>query len=392
MSQLNRQPPPACRLLGILLSLWALPQLLAQTEDRWTAVRGEAGENVRVASRPPDASALSSVAQTGKLPNDHGQVWREYDIRTFTRQMDGQEKPEQTVVDWILRETGTDTWFGDPISLLSVSRDAVRVYHTPLVQQIVSEVVDRFVNTRREANQVVVRLITVGSPDWRLKALPMLRPVPVQTPGMEAWLLSREDAALLLAELNKRTDYREYNSPNLTIYNGQTHTISSSRPRTFVSGINAPASGGPSLGEVGQIDEGFSLQISPLVARDQRTIDASVRCSVDQVERFTSLWVDAPDGFGSRRRVQIQVPQVSSWRVHERFRWPTNEVLLISRGVVATPGPAGKWTGSLAKLFDGSPPRANALLFLESRSEVPSAARSQPAAIQATRPNYRGRY
>lgn len=34
---------------------------------------------------------------------------------------------------------------------------------------------------------------------------------------------------------------------------------------------------------------------------------------------------------------QINVPQVASWRLHERFRWPADEVLLLSCGVVAAP-------------------------------------------------------
>ena len=35
----------------------------------------------------------------------------------------------------------------------------------------------------------------------------------------------------------------------------------------------------------------------------------------------------------------IQVPQLTMVQLHERFRWPTDHVLLLSMGVVATPGP-----------------------------------------------------
>ena len=44
-----------------------------------------------------------------------------------------------------------------------------------------------------------------------------------------------------------------------------------------------------------------------------------------------------PSLAGGLQRVEIQVPQIVSWRLHERFRWPTNQVLLLSCGVVATP-------------------------------------------------------
>jgi hypothetical protein len=34
---------------------------------------------------------------------------------------------------------------------------------------------------------------------------------------------------------------------------------------------------------------------------------------------------------------QINVPQLVSWRMHERFRWPTDQVLMLSCGVIAAP-------------------------------------------------------
>ncbi len=392
MSGTKRQFGPRFVLLSAVVSFLCAPPLRGQAGDSWTPISGEAGNDLRVAASTSPGPVLSSIARTGTLPNDQGQVLREYDIRTYTRRIQDQEKPEQAVIDWILRETGTDTWFGETLSLLSASRNAVRVYHTPRIQEIVSNVVDRFVNTRSEANEVVVRLVTLDSPNWRLKALPMLRPVQVQTPGVEAWLLSREDSALLIAELRKRTDFREYNSPHLVIYSGQTHTVRNTRPRTFTSGVYTGSNGIRGLGEVGHVEEGFTLQISPLVTSDQRAMDVVVKCSVDQVERFMPLWVDTPDRFGTRQRVQIQVPQTSSWRLHERFRWPVNEVLLVSRGLVARPGPTGSWTGSLAKLFDGNSPRANVLLFLEARNEIRSAARPQRMASGTAGAIYRGRY
>jgi hypothetical protein len=340
-----------------------------------------------VASRPP---VTNRVAATGQLSNDHGQVWTEYDIRAFSARSGNDENPEQSVVDWILRETGTNTWFGEPLSMLSASRDVVRVYHTPQIQDIVSDVIDRFVSTRSEANEVVVRLVTVDSPNWRQRAMSMLTPVQTQTPGIEAWLVSRENASLLLSDLSKRMDYREHNTPNLTIYNGRPHTIKNTRPRTFTRAVQPSSSA--QVGTLGQIDEGFSLFISPLVSRDGQSMDAVVKCSVNQVEKFAPLWVDSFDQLGARQRTQIQIPQVSSWQLHERFRWPVNEVLLISRGVVATPGPTAGWNVALSRIIDGNAPRANALLFLESRTELRPAVAPQKVASGAPATNYRDRY
>lgn len=364
-------------------SLFAQSQWTAATPDRSAA---------QVARR--DVTPLGSSASRAprQLSSEAGQVWSEYDIRSFTNRLRDQEKPEQELVDWILRETGTDTWFGGAMSMLNANSQAIRVYHTPEVQQIVKDVVDRFVGTRPEANEVAVRLITVDQPDWRVRALPVLEPVKTQTPGIEAWLVSREDAALLLHELSRRPDFREHNSPNLKIYNGQTHVINSTRPRLFQTGIPQQGTGLAGLSQLGQVEEGFNLQISPLVSRDGLAMEAVLKCKVDQVEQFTPLSVNNVDQYGMVRRSQVQVPQISSWQLHERFRWPMNEVLLISRGRVATPGPAAP-RNPLQRMFAGGAPRAEALLFLESRSEIKRASNASP--IMATRTdasNYRGRY
>ena len=325
---------------GLLLALNA--DLYGQSGN-WQPV-----SNVQPAERlaarrlvtPVGSEPRTKLAETGKLPKDAGQVWREYDIRSFTRRLPDSGKPEQLVVDWILRETGTNTWFGEPLGVLSANREIVRIYHTPRIQETVKQVIDRFLNTRSEANQVNVRLVTVDDPNWRIKALPMLTSVKTQTPGIEAWLLSLENSSLLLYELEKRMDFQEHNSPNLTIYSGQTHTIKSTRPRTFNKAVTGGGLADPF--NVDTVDEGFILQISPLIGKDGRTMDAVIKCGVDQIEGFTPLWLDGADQLGVRQRLQLQIPQISSWRLHERFRWPTDSVLLISRGLVATPGPTSR--------------------------------------------------
>jgi hypothetical protein len=67
-------------------------------------------------------------------------------------------------------------------------------------------------------------------------------------------------------------------------------------------------------------------------------------------------------------------------------------VLLVSRGLVATPGPDKKWSVALAGVLDNRPPRAEALLFLEQRSDAPSPHGDQNPALRTSGLNYRGRY
>lgn len=374
-------------IMTLVFSL-AVSQLAnAQERSTWTPLR-DSGEQVPSFIKR-DVSPIGSNG--GKLDTSHGQIWREYDIRSFTNRLRDQETPEQSVVDWILRETGTNTWFGGVQSVLSADRNRIVVYQTPEVQKVIEQTIARFLDTRSEANEIAVRLVTVNKPDWRVKANAILTPVKTQTPGIEAWLISRENAALLLHDLSTRTDYREHNTPNLTVFSGQTHTLKATHPRVFSAGYDPLSSSLPSA-HTNVLDEGFLLEISPLVGHDGETIEAVIKCSVDQIERFTSLQNNTVDQFGLHRRSQIQVPQISSWRLHERFSWPKDEVLLVSRGLVATPERTTKWNESVRKVLNNGGQRGNALLFLESRSEVNSRARNPRTASQTDSANYRGRY
>src|SRR6187401_3512750 len=66
-------------------------------------------------------SNLKVTKGQGVLPNDYGQVWREYDISPYTLRVRDVTKPEQAVIDWVLRETGTEVWFSEPLGILNAS-------------------------------------------------------------------------------------------------------------------------------------------------------------------------------------------------------------------------------------------------------------------------------
>jgi len=275
--------------------------------------------------------------------------------------------------------------------VLSASRDKLLVYHTPEMHQLIRDTVDRFVSSRAESYAFGLRLVTVDNPNWRSKSLRLMRSVTVQSPGVDAWLLSKENAAILLAELRKRTDCREHNSPNLIIHNGQAQTITRTRPRNYVHSVHLRANTFPGYEmEMGQIQEGYSLQISPLFSLDEKNVDAVIRCHVDQVEKLLPVTVDVPAISLQRQAVQIQVPQIVSWRLHERFRWPTDQVLLLSCGVVATPSAERPNRLGLPKLLQPSRGRADALLFIESNGKA-SEALVDPRRT-AGEGSYRGRY
>lgn len=325
----------------------------------------------------PLAGTMRVTKGSGLLPNDGGQVWREYDIAPYTSRIRNQTKPEQAVIDWILRETGTEVWFAEPLGILNANSQTLRVYHTPEMQQLVQEVVRRFVESDNEPHVLSVRLMTINSPSWRIRALPLLKSIDIQSPGVEAWLLSRENAAVLVGELQRRGDYRENYTPNLQIQSGQTETIARTRPRVYARSVRM-TNYFPGYETVpGQLEEGFALQLSPLMSLDGRTCDAAVKCNIDQIERLVPLTLDVPVG-GQVQKVQIQVPQLVSWRFHERFRWPSDQVLLLSCGVIASPTgqPASGNPLAMLNVFDAPGSRSDALLMIECRGKSSEAALS----------------
>jgi len=368
---------------------WRAPDLSRSTDRQDTAVRPTSGQEpaelVDHESTPARHPTRARVTNgRAELPNDAGQVWREYDISPYTMRVTSTNRPEQAIIDWILRETGYEAWHSEPLGILSATKRKLTVYHTPEMQAIVADIVDRYVSSEAETHAFSLRIVTIGNPNWRSKAMRLMKPVPVQSQGVEGWLLAKENAALLLAELQKRTDFREHSSPQLLVNNGQSTIVSSIRPRQYVRGAIPRENAFPGFEALtGQIDEGYSLQFSPLLSLDGQTIDAVLKLRLCQVEKMRPVMLDVPTTITPRQRTQIEVPQMTQSNLHERFRWPVDEVLLLSVGVVATPGPTVGNPITTALALPTSPPRADALLFVESKGPV---AGGGSAPQQATRP------
>ncbi len=377
------------------------------TKASESPIRTPAGNGVSLAASglPNGKAPITLVSRgTGTLPNDHGQLWKQYDISPYTSRVSTTEHPERAVIDWVLRETGTEVWFSEPLGILNANRTTLYVYHTEAMHRLIGDVVDRFLvdcvdGKEAESYAFSLRLVTIASPNWRTAAMPLLQPVDVKAAGVDAWLVSKENAAVLIGQLQKRTDYREHNSPNVLIANGQSHTISRTTPRNYVRTVRMTRNVWPGHElDMGQIQEGYSLQISPLMSLDGNTIDAAVRCHIDQVEKLVPVAVDVPSAAGGAQRVQIQVPQVVSWRLHERFRWPSSQVMLLSCGVVASPtaersGPFGLPIPSVPGIaLTDSPGRADALLFIECKGKESQTLLEARRDFRDGNPNFTGRY
>jgi hypothetical protein len=202
----------------------------------------------------------------------------------------------------------------------------------------------------------------------------------------------------LVSELSRRTDYREYNATQQLVNNGQSIVISTMRPRSYIRGALATQLTWPGYQpEMGVIEEGFSLEFSPLLSLDLAAADAVVKLRLNQIEKMLPVKLDVPTAVAPNQRVEIDVPQMTMSNLHERFRWPTDRVLLLSMGVVATPGPTkdNPITDAVndAMPMLKTPPRADALLFVESAGIVaPSPESPTTRAASLPQPSFQGRY
>ena len=364
----NRLPPPN----SAPATTTSIPNPAANPIASQTVIAGNQSVDQRFEAVPIETRrSITRVTKSmNQLPNDAGQVWREYDITPYTNSIQGIDDPQQAILDWVLKETGTEMWFNQPLGILNADRNQLRVYHTPEIQKIVHAIVDRFVNTRAQVQNLEVSLVTVGNPNWRSSAYSVLQPIEVQSPGVEAWMVAKENAALLRASLARRGDFKDHGTGRIAHNDGQTVVLKKTAPVQFIRNFRWVTGQIPSYQPlVTTVDEGYTLEISSLSSLDGQTVEASIQCHVDQVEKLNTVKVDVPGSVGATTdRITLQIPQLVSWRLKERFRWRDDQVLLLSCGVVASPGPENSPTLNLPRVFGGpNRPRADALLFVDYR-------------------------
>jgi hypothetical protein len=336
-----------------------------------------------------DTGTSSVIEGLDGLPNSAGQIWRSYDISPYTYNVRGEANPEKAVIDWIVKETGADLWFSEPLGVLSVSRNQLHVYHTPEIQERVRQIVDRFIQSRGAPLVFGMRLVTIASPNWRSAALTIMQPIPIESPGVEGWLMTRENAALLAGQLRVRADYQERNNADLVVTDGQKYTLAQRRPIEFLRTLAWVNQGAGYYQPIrDKVDEGYTIEFSALSSVGGDTIEAIIGCDIDQIERLQPVPVQLPGAGGQVQSAELQIPQMSSWRVNERFRWPSDQVLVLSCGVVATPGPQRQALLGIPSLLNDSRGRADALMFIEYKGRAAmnaaTPAGASPAASAAT--------
>jgi hypothetical protein len=224
----------------------------------------------------------------------------------------------------------------------------------------------------------------------------LMRSIPAASSGVQAWLMPKENGAILISQLRERSDAKELQAVEIPLYNGQLQALEQLRSRNYLKEYvrNTAAPYPPMISVSEEIKEGFRLQISPLMSLDGRQAELMIKCEIDQVERLNQVRIDLPMGGNQTQAAFIEVPQIVSWRLQERIDWPTDQILLLSCGIVAAPN-APQDNTLLAnppslfgfnRIIPAVGQRTDALLWIEYRgplsTQIHHAGASQAAASQ----------
>jgi hypothetical protein len=173
------------------------------------------------------------------------------------------------------------------------------------------------------------------------------------------------------------------------VNNGQSTQVNKTRQRNYIKDVVLRANAWPNFEPVTvQLDEGFKIEFHPLLSIDGKVVDAILKCEIDQVEKLVPVDLDVSTAT-VRQQQRIEVPQAIAARLHERFRWPADQVLLISLGV--GPAPVAPNANPLNALVS-SPSRAELLVMVESKGKVTGQPTTAAAPGQRNASAYRNRY
>ena len=381
--------------------LLCTPVLLAQdaafvpplpTENAAAPAPVAVNETLVVASRDSIlGDRIAKISATmEKIPQENGQIWREYDITPYTQGRKlptGSPPPEQMLIDWILRQTGTARWHTAPFGILTADSEKLYVYHTKEVQLIVADIVDRFVCPQLWTEACTMRIVSTARPDWLNKGHSQLKPIPIATQGVQGWILEKPTAQNLLQELGRRNDFKELIPPQPFIAHGIQHNVVVKKQRQYLRDVqpNPSALNGYAEDRV-TADEGIGLSVMPLALLDGQHMAATIKLDVVQIERMFTSNIEVATAANPRLRMQVESPQMVYFKLDEVVGFPKNKVLLLDLGTVPIPNTADTDSRNvLTELSKGLNParRGNVLIFIECTSEgaVPATSSTPATAV-----------
>lgn len=322
-------------------------------------------EPIPGASRTADPVDLDSPPANFK--NESGHAWRTFDIARYTSQAYSPEnpKPQNSIVEWIFRRTGSSIWHGEKIAVLSAGRTQLRAYHNPRVLDVVQEYVERFTKATTDVLSVRVRFVAAQDTRWRYAVYSRLQRIGTGPHGQQVWTVSPDDANLVRTQMMLYQGFKLLADKTVKMLNGQTLAIETSDTVDYISGVQSEgAAGGGAQPKTDQIKEGASLRFSPLLTYDGDALDAAIEMRATTVRRLIRTKILARRDVGPTD-VNIDVPEVIETRLNQTIdNWQLGQTVLITTGIA--PGILQAKTGFLNLRVPGTVPTDTELLvFLD---------------------------
>jgi hypothetical protein len=365
-------------MLGGVLAQSGLAQSTGRkTTGTGTRTKGTGGKlepvhNDRAAGQDPEPAADDSADSPPNMPAEPGQQWRHRDISRYTG-LDFNppiSSPQNAIVEWIFRRTGTAPWHGDKVAVLSASRTKIRAYNDGKYLDQADEVIERFTQAQSDFLSIRVRFIAAVDTRWRYAVYSRLTPVGSGPQGQQIWTCKVEDSAFVLAQMQIQQGFRLLADQKLEMANGQTMTLITSEPRGFLGGMQRETASG--LGfqpKAEKLEEGVTLRLSPLLTFDGDALDAAIDLTANTVKSLHRTKILAPREVGPSE-ITIDVPEVTESRLNQTVKnWPLGQTLVISAGI--QPGILQSKAGFMGLRIPGTVPSGTEMLvFLDAEASA----------------------
>ncbi|GIW89496.1 MAG: hypothetical protein KatS3mg108_3820 [Isosphaeraceae bacterium] len=308
-----------------------------------------------------------------------GHSWRSFDIARYTSRAASAEnpRPQNAIVEWIFRRTGSAIWHGDRIAVLSAGRAQLRAYHNARVLDIVQDYVERFTRATADVLSVRVRFVTAQDPRWRYAVHGRLKRIGTGPQGQQLWTVTPDEANLIRSQMQLYQGFRLLADKTVRMMNGQTMTMETADLIDYVSGLQSEgATGAGQQPRADKLKEGVTLRFSPLLTYDGDALDAAIDLRSTTIRRLIRTKVMAQREVGPTD-VTIDVPEASETRLNQIVdQWPLGRTLLIAAGI--TPGILQEKAGFLNLRVPGMVPTDTELLVFLDVEPVRESVRPAP--------------
>jgi hypothetical protein len=333
------------RRMALLLTLLMggmLPRgALAQGSGRRAASSGRGRTPATEPARPrraavdePEAEPADPDEPPPGFGAEPGQQWKAFDISRYTGLDHSQNNPQNAIVEWVFRRTGTAPWHGEKVAVLSANRTRIRAYNDAKYLAQAAEVIERFTNAESDFLSLRVRFVAAVDTRWRYAVYSRLTPVGSGPQGQQVWTLKVEDSAFVLTQMQVYQGFRLLSDQKVEMVNGQTLTVKRFEPHSYTGGMQRESAAG--LGyqpKAEQIEEGVTLRLSPLLTYDGDALDAAIELTANTVKSLHRTRVIAPREVGPSE-ITIDVPEATESRLNHTVKgWPIGQTLLISAGI-----------------------------------------------------------